>query len=543
MPVSKVVRRCQRRRAGGRLAVATVGVAVLGTLAACGSTVQLAASGANSEAGEQEQLSLGATSAPPVSPTTGVSASGAPSTSANAVQTAPGQGRLTPTGGAPGSSSAGAGSPSETTVNGSNGPGVTSSTINIGISYISNSAASQEAFGAGGVKIANGKTQAEAIVADINAHGGVAGRKLNAIYFAYNSDSNVPESEQQQQACAFYTQDHHDFFILDSGLDLIACAQHAGATVGGVPNLVGPGDGMSQSQFDQFPYYFDAAYPSLDRIEADLVRTLSAEHYFGDWNAGGCSGLSKSDKVGIIAPDQPQYVSTVQHTLLPALAAHGVHVSSNDIFYYPVASGISDATHTVASLASAELRFCSDHVNHVIPLDIDGLAFFAVAANLQHYTPRLGLNSGTGADAYAGVLIPYDALNGAVGLGWAPTLDLKPSLSNAKAYATPEKHRCLHVISAAGSPPQGAAAETQALAYCSVLYTLQRVLDHVPSGVAINQQSYLNALNGIGKVPSALLPSSFYGTGRHDGPSEAWEWEYSPSCKCLRYAGRPFPLK
>src|SRR5262245_2695965 len=71
-------------------------------------------------------------------------------------------------------------------------PGVTADSIYVGVPYAADAAANKAA-GAGGVTVGNPKADAQIVIDDINANGGVAGRKLVPVFHAIPSSGAASE--------------------------------------------------------------------------------------------------------------------------------------------------------------------------------------------------------------------------------------------------------------------------------------------------------------------------------------------------------------
>ena len=111
------------------------------------------------------------------------------------------------------------------------GVGITADKIYLGIGYETNGDAANAAFGATGISQGDPQADAKAVVADINAHGGMAGRQVVPVWHAIDATSTDTYADMDQQTCAAYTQDAHVFAAMDKGLtdNFPACMQHAGA--------------------------------------------------------------------------------------------------------------------------------------------------------------------------------------------------------------------------------------------------------------------------------------------------------------------------
>ena len=83
-------------------------------------------------------------------------------------------------------------------------PGVTATTIALGLEYTVNSQQAAAALGAAGNGVGggNGKNQWEIILKDINDHGGVLGHKLVPVWYVDDSTSSQSLDQKEQEACA-----------------------------------------------------------------------------------------------------------------------------------------------------------------------------------------------------------------------------------------------------------------------------------------------------------------------------------------------------
>jgi nitrite reductase/ring-hydroxylating ferredoxin subunit len=284
------------------------------------------------------------------------------------------------------------GSASTHSVNGvPQGLGVTSKTISVGIWYETNGDALNAAFGATGISTGDNQADAKAVVADINAHGGIAGRKLVPVYYALNAQSSDTYASIDQQACDRFTQDNHVFAVMGAGLtdNFLSCISHAGVIDINSGEVTAP----DQTEMNQYPLYFDAGTLTTDRIFRQQVTSLKQQGYFSGWNANvGGPAPGGKPKIGVLSIATPEWSRPLHSAFLPALRAAGYSVSPQDIYQVPRPSGTSQEGSVLSSIASAELRFRQDGVTHVILLDANGdlLLFFSRDAGSQHYYPRFG---------------------------------------------------------------------------------------------------------------------------------------------------------
>jgi ABC-type branched-subunit amino acid transport system substrate-binding protein len=508
-------------------------------LAGCGSTVATSTAGGVAQ-GSLTQ-GLGTAAAPTAGGVGGPAAAGGLAAGASAPITA---GGVAGAGGAAGVAG-GSGSPGSTGAPGAasapggaalHGVGVTATTVKVGIVYQSNGDAANAALGASGVTQGDTKADAQAVVDDINAHGGVAGRKLIAVFHAYDANSADTRASQDQAACAYFVQDNHVFAVLGGGYENLApCLSKSG-----VVQL----DGSSLLDYDKadlaaLPSYFMLGTLTQDRMMADHVSTLRRLSYFSKWDyTTGKPGVMPV-KLGIMSVDVPEWERPLQKVLLPALRKAGYPVAPADIFRVHNPGSTAEDGQTVNDVQSATLKFRADNVTHLLLLDAGGslVLLFSKDAKGQGYYPRLGLNSAGAMQALSDSgVIGNDQLNGAMGLGWAPSVDL-PAAETGK-YATSATKYCLKVMKdRTGQTYDSTNAAAIALGYCDMGFLLALGIDH--AGPSITKDTVRAAIEGVASsFVSAGSPESFFGPGRHDQVQRGYDMVWDTACTCAKYKGQ-----
>lgn len=417
------------------------------------------------------------------------------------------------------------------------GVGVTPTTIFVGVTFLTNGDAANAALGASGVTTGDEKADAKALVADINAHGGVAGRRLVPVYHGYDANSTSPYAVQDQAACADFTQDNHVFAVLGYGYtdDFTACVTKAGALQIDQGELIYPDAGF----FRQYPAYFNIGTLTQDRMMGAEVASLVRQHYFSGWNTATGSPGAAPTKVGVLGFDAPEWSRPIKSVLLPGLARAGHRVDPQDVQLVPFPDSTAGNGQVAAQIQNAALRFRQHGVTHVVMLDTTGglTLLFAEGTRNQRYYPRLGINSATGLQALAGEgLFDAKQINGALGLGWAPFIDLPAQEGNK--YATATTRHCLDVMKKrSGQTYDSTNAASLALGYCDQFYSFAEALRHV--GPVINQTTGVAAYEGLhDSYTPADLPAMFLGPGRHDGAQLAYDMKWDSECSCVRYVSK-----
>jgi hypothetical protein len=422
------------------------------------------------------------------------------------------------------------------------GLGVTATTVAIGIVYTENAEAANAAFG---IDLASGDTKAnaKAIIDDINAHGGVAGRKLVPVFHAYDATSSDTDASQDQAACEDLTKDHKVFAVAGSGLTETwdACMKKAG-----ILNTVGATLTESDREyFVQQPQYFNANAPTRDRVESALVPSLVRQKYFSGWDsAQGAPSPASKPVIGIIGYAEDTWERPLNRILLPKLKAAGYAAKPENIARITAPKSSAEQGPAIAEVQNTVLKFRQNGVTHLIFIDTGGgLTFvFATGARNQSYYPRYGVTSGSGLQGL------YDAgeftdkeLAGAMGVAWAPSIDLPTAAGDT--YANAATKRCLAVLKERTGQQYASTNEAGiALGQCDEINLIAESIRR--AGSVINLSTARSAIERFGgNVQLASRPAYYFGPDRHDGPELGWDMYWDTPCKCAKYVGSSRPLR
>lgn len=421
-----------------------------------------------------------------------------------------------------------------------NGPGVTDKTITIGMVNVVNNAAAQAALGNTAGTAGDPKGEAQAVIRDVNANGGVAGRTLEVVFHELDATSNQTSDQLAQAACADFTEDHKVLVtIAFASQNYLDCTAKAGtvATTGSLTS-------MSDATYAKNPFFYDVQAISTNKLVRNFVSTIKADGYFTGWDATNGGPGNAPVKVGVVIPDQPHWDAVLDKELLPALAAAGHPVAKDDVQRWQFPESNADNGTAIAQIQSAILKFRSRNVTHVLPMDVNSIGFFAQPAEAQRYRPRYALNSATQVSVFAGNLVPNVQLKGALGLGWSPAIDLPASQNSANSpYNGPGLKKCLDVMAKAGFTFPDQTARGIALIICDEIYSIRDAINAIPKGAPIDATSFMQAIEGFGtKFPIAGLPIGSFGPGKHFPVQRGYHWSFDDKCPCMRYTGTPFDL-
>jgi hypothetical protein len=482
-------------------------------LAACGTTVHQGGSTASTDAQLGGGSSLAA-SADPTAPAVAATHGGRTDTSRPEMNVPPAE-STGPTS-ASQQASAGAGLPPA-------GPGWDRRFVYIGVVTNQDIQHVAQTIGVNSLDSGDQKADAESMIADLNARGGLFGRQVKAYFFDVKSTTDADTNGQA--ACAFFTQDHHVVAVLNRVLQddtpsFRTCMEKAHTMV-----LAGGTQALTDAGLDaHHGWYVHLTVPTWDRLAPLLVRRLSAQHYFTGWNTAAGSAAPQPVKLGIVAPDNADTRAVVK--ILAGAFSRAGHPPADEVFY-------ADQQ----SLQAAVLRFRSDGITHVV--DTDEFVFlFMQNAESQDYRPRYAINTLNGPALLLQGIVPPRQLGGSVGLGWAPTFDV----DGQHNVDPPGARVCEDVMRKRG--PQYDEQKRYAHAYFFYYCDATRLLAAAAvkaGGLAPDQ-----IREGVRLVADGLQPAFTFSNALAPGmpavPGTARDLEWSTACTCYRYAGSPWQL-
>lgn len=495
-------------------------VACASLVAACGTTV----SGARAR-----EASLGATGS--TGGLAGASSSGGASGPIAGGQAGQNNATVVAAGSTPGAGSSAFAAANGQPAASSGSTGGLGATIPVGLVYCPDCGEGDASVGASNISPGDAKADADALIAGINARGGILGRKVVAVYF--QRDPTTDTNTQAQAACDKWTQDSHVLAALTFySNDVLRTCLAQRNTLLVSTDL----SGSNEATFQKFPNYVEASSLNVDRVATATVDGLFRQGYFGS-----------HPTIGIATYDAPAYREAVTRHMLPALAAHHLHVNSADIEYVHTPQSEGDLSSSEQSAASAVLKLNTDHVDHVLLLDGNAgvqtggilTLFFMTGAQSQAYTPKYGLNSANGLTALAGD-IPAQQLAGAMAIGWEPTYD-ESSADDPDSHANPTRKLCLEMLARGGVTSSNRNDETIELDICDMLLFLKTVVER--TGASVTPASFIATADKVGGgYPSPLTFATQFSPSQHDGVAKVRPAVFVDSCDCFRYTGPAYAI-
>jgi ABC-type branched-subunit amino acid transport system substrate-binding protein len=394
---------------------------------------------------------------------------------------------------------------------------VTDTTITIGANYVQDANAVANSIGVSNVNTQDGRTLAQVVVDDLNAHGGVAGRKLQVVWHPRQYNSQETYDAQDQEACADFTQDHKVFAAIAAGAraNFLSCMHKAGSAVIGGANST-----SVDTTAHRYPYYVESDSLGWSRQMRSLVPALKQGGYF-----------SPGYKLGVLSYDTPGGHEVVDRTLNPALKAVGAKAS--EVAYLPPNQSFADNGPNVQQLQGIVLKFQSEGITHVLMLAVDGglPLIFSRVADGQHYRPRYAVTSIWGLSAVSSDYADGQ-LDGAMGIGWMPALDYVAK-DDATASSA-ERKRCIAVYRARGISQQNAADLQSQLEICQLLWFFR---DAVQAAGVISRDGLLAGAAKLGRRDSPATYGTQFVRGHTDGAYAVQPLKYVGDCTCFRPTG------
>jgi hypothetical protein len=398
------------------------------------------------------------------------------------------------------------------------GRGFTRDTIKVGIVTASGEGAFADSLG---VSDTSGdlRAQYDTIAHYINAHGGVAGRKLVLVNTSIDFGTAVNNPAiAAQRVCAAFTQDTHVFAVLSPvpGAPQRACLAAAQTPIidGASPFIPGP------SYAKPPDLLYGPGRMSTNRMVTLLVQSLVARHFFTGWNALTGGPGKAPVKIGLLIPQNPDSIYLGQLEVR-VLRAAGLTVS--DTVRYA-----SNLTAGLAATQGAILRFKAEGITHVIGESV----FFMEGAQAQGYFPRYVVPVGA-AQGYAPIA-PAKQMVGAMSVGFQPANDV--DARRDPGPVSPAQIRCTSIMRQAGQSSDTRAALGSETIVCDVMFLLRDAL----SGASGLSNAVLAAgVNRLGRSwKSAQTFVSDFSPQNHASAVAVRDMSYLASCSCMRYVGK-----
>jgi hypothetical protein len=391
------------------------------------------------------------------------------------------------------------------------GPAGSKAPIKVGALTVTGAGKFQQSLGFSGAT-GDQVAMTKSVVAYINAHGGMGGRKVELVQYDLDPSARASNpAAAMQAACTFFTQDKK-VAVVASYVALSPESFYQCLAKAHVP-VVTPDEGVSTEFFQRYANtLYQPQAPSYTRLLADSVDVL--------WDAGW---LTKTSKVGLVGYDTNDVHAIVDKGLVPALKRHGLTLLRG--MY------TGTGTESAGEYSGGVLAFKSLGIDRVFFAPGGQPIYFALNAQTQGYFPRYEL----GSLEYPSVIaanLPARQLSGSMGLGWLPFFDLPSDAWSS--VATPGLAECRAAMKAAGQDFSSGTTLGIAAWICDEWMFIRDVVAVAGSG---DEGAFRRAAESLGDRfrPASTFRSSFAPGRPHDGVSGYRLVAFDDGCKCYRY--------
>ena len=376
-------------------------------------------------------------------------------------------------------------------------PGVTDTTIKVGIVYVDLKPIESIVH----INEGDFPKAYQALVDDINARGGIHGRKLVATIVGVNPTIQ----SAADQACTKLTQDEKvfvavGFFLADNVLCYVDTNQTA--TIGGSMTP----DRLAQAKA---PWY--TTDPGVN-IEVNAVKKLAAEGKLGK-------------KLAMISTAADEQI--MNQKIKPALAAAGVTPISTAVLDAPT----NDPTATYAQAATISERFKSAGADQVLVVGESGPGSYLPGLLKTNYRPQVVISDLYGANAYLGNKAnDFSVLKNAISAGTYGPYDAEYALGGPTKACLDVQRKAGLVIKKSSTVPKDQPDQFVAsILACQQMYLLEAILQK--AGPTLNYGTFAAAGNSLGHIvlPGFPDPWDFGPPPNGDGNPALYIVKWNPA--------------
>jgi ABC-type branched-subunit amino acid transport system substrate-binding protein len=359
---------------------------------------------------------------------------------------------------------------------------------------------------------------ANAIVDDLNARGGIAGRTVVPVFYDYRTSEilGAPEAADQA-ACTRLTEDTTVFAVVAvTGVlseVLPQClADHR------TPLIVNTNIPFAREAFERWsPWFFSTASPMMERFMPVWFDRMLAIGWFEPWDTTAGAPGSAPVKIGLLTSNSEG------GRLFADLVTAELARLGHDVAASQEVENAFDSN----GMQSAVLQFRSAGVTHVIPESLI-LLLFPQAAESQRYRPRYAMSTAS-APLLVQSAAPPAQLAGSLGVGFFPSYDV----TNAQdpGDPSPATGRCRELHRAAGNDPDQRESWNLMGKACdgfSYLLAATQIAGLQDDAMAIGTPA-------VTSLESAGTFVITFGPGRPDGVGAVRDLGYDVGCECFAY--------
>lgn len=400
------------------------------------------------------------------------------------------------------------------------GPGWDSQHVYIGFTTQNDITSAGHALAVNGLDFGNPGADAQAVAAAINKSGGIFGRSLvPVLYDIKTTDLENNPAGTTQAICTAFTQDHKVAAVVtwNDGVNIVELASclHNAHTVLIYPSLQYLADNSFVNQLAP-DLVFTLGY-AADKMADVWVTRLLADGFF-----------TKDSKVGLLYQDPSGFPIDFKSIMTAAMAQHGLSLTDSFAYrnWYGNESGFS------TDMQNAVLRFHSEGINRVLPMDSFGAIFFMNSAQGQGYHPIYGVTSYDNPEPLT-ANVPAAQLQGSLGVGWDPTFDTDQA--HDPGNVEPGRTWCDRVIANAGQAP-GSNRSGQYMDYM-VCDSFRVLAFGAQTSGGLTDSAISQGIEQLqSNFPTAATFQTRFGVNQLLGASRVRDLRYEGTCSCYIYS-------
>ena len=335
------------------------------------------------------------------------------------------------------------------------GPGWDAKNLYIGVPTENDVATAATALGIKNVYIGDLEGDVNAVVEEINAKGGILGRKLVPVFHDNSTASLLSDPNSVgQNNCTYFTQDRRvaavvNLLALMDVDSFRACMGKAKVPVFAAGQLT---DDQALSELQGLYLNASASWNSYVKI---LTQRLTAQNFFSGWDITTGRAASSAPKIGLLVYVATPTTKRIGNLFKVALQASG----------HPAVATFEYSDVLGSEMRSAVLKFRSAGVTHVFDYTA-AVAQFMTNAQQQGYHPRYALVSTMGPRDVIAAQAPAAQLVGSQGTGFCPVCEVPDARD---PHQSPGAASCQAALAKGGIRYQGEGKRSAlgiAYAYC-----------------------------------------------------------------------------
>lgn len=364
----------------------------------------------------------------------------------------------------------------------------------------------------------DGAAIGRATIEYVNATGGVGGRPMKLRPYMFDASTGRDYDAIRTEVCEFFAAPPRPVFVTANNSAYDCLDARGLAFVGSAPWS------ESTKVLADLRHTVVPGGTAYDRWPAPFIRELDDRAFFD------------GARVGLGYPRGWRGAADAVTEMKEALRAAGANVVAEAGIDVP--RNANDIAPAVRDIANAVVRFRVARVDRVVAVDVGmGIGLFMQFAEAQQYRPRYGVNT-TNAPTSLIANVPHEQLRGAIGIGFAPLIDVDAA-QDPGAPATREE--CIGIFRRAGIPVGGRNlfGAFASLSFCDSILMSRAAMER--SGRA-TPDGLIAGMEGLSR-PSGLPLATRIDATNHDGASAYRLLAYEERCGCFAYRGgnRPLP--